>query len=237
MDTAPIFNRISRNYDTFNHLFSMNIDKRWRKSAVRSLCKKLSNRGKAPQESRVLDVACGTGDLTLLLAKAGYSVIGADISEGMLDIAKKRIASASISEPKPTLVNGNCEALPFDNESFDAVTIGYGIRNFDNRPAALKELLRVLKKGGELMILEFGEPHNSFVRFFYKLYFKYVIPNAAAALTLGKERGAYKSFISSVEKFPKFEKFCEEISSAGFSQASYKRQTGGISVIYSAVKE
>lgn len=244
MDTAPIFNDISGNYDRFNHLFSMNIDKRWRKSCARNALKiasdLASSRGVEVSAIRVLDLACGTGDLSIALAKKGLKIIGADISEGMLEVGRKKIETLwqkkLVGYPKPELQMGDGASLPFEDGSIDIVTIGYGIRNFDDRPSSLREIMRVLSPGGALLILEFGQPRNAFVRFFYKPYFKYAIPGMASALTRGKDTAAYKYFISSVEKFPKFERFCKELSASGFQKAEYKCQTGGISVLYKAFK-
>lgn len=244
MDTSPIFNDISGNYDRFNHLFSMNIDKSWRKSCARTASGVASElalrRGTDLSAIKVLDLACGTGDLSIALAKKGLKVSGADISEGMLEVGKKKIDELWRGKysryPKPVLEMGDGASLPFEDGSIDIVTIGYGIRNFDNRPASLREILRVLSPGGALLILEFGEPRNALMRLFYKPYFKYMIPRLASALTKGKDRGAYEYFIGSVEKFPKFEMFCKELTEAGFQDAGYKSQTGGISVLYKAFK-
>ena len=244
MDTAPIFNDISGNYDRFNHLFSMNIDKSWRKSCARCAFRIASDlavsRGVEVSAIKVLDLACGTGDLSIALAKKGLNVIGADISEGMLEVGKKKIEALWKKKmtryPKPELRKGDGASLPFEDGSIDIVTIGYGIRNFDDRPSSLREIMRVLSPGGALLILEFGQPRNAFMSFFYKPYFKYVIPGMASALTKGKDKAAYTYFINSVEKFPKFEMFCRELSQAGFADTGFKSQTGGISVLYRAFK-
>ena len=240
MDTSGIFNKISGNYGQFNHLFSMNIDKRWRRMAARTAVRLLKGNN-APQPAKVLDLACGTGDLSFPMAKRGMEVIGVDLSEGMLEVGRHRMEHKWKKEMagyiKPVLMKGDGAHLNFADETFDLVTIGYGIRNFDDRPASLSEIKRVLKPSGILLILEFGEPRNAFIRWFYKPYFKYVIPSMASALTLGKEGSAYRYFIKSVENFPKFERFCEELTNAGFKQASYRSQSGGISVLYTAFKE
>jgi len=244
MNTTPIFNQISGEYDRFNHLFSMDIDKSWRRSCARAAykaaCRISSQRGIAMKDVKVLDLACGTGDLSIVLARKGLNVTGADISEGMLEVGRHKIDTLWQKKyarfPKPVLQKGDGADLQFSDNSVDIVTIGYGIRNFDNRPQSLKEILRVLSPGGALLILEFGQPRNALMRWFYKPYFHYVIPGVASVLTKGKDKAAYKYFINSVEKFPKFERFCIELSEAGFQDAGYKSQTGGISVLYKAFK-
>lgn len=244
MDTSPIFNKISENYDSFNHIFSMNIDKSWRKGAARLAFRIAKSMAKAREtgisDLKVLDVACGTADLSVLLASKGLSVTGADISDGMLNIGREKIETLWESKyrkyPRPILIKANALKLPFEDNSVDIVTIAYGIRNFEDRQKALNEIMRVLSPGGLLIILEFGKPRNALARTLYAPYFKYVIPGVATALTLGKGHSEYKYFIASVEKFPKFEKFCEELSLAGFLHSEYRSQSGGISVLYRAFK-
>ena len=244
MDTAPIFNKISGNYDRFNHLFSMNIDRRWRKGATRvasRIARKMaSSKGCDVSDIKVVDLACGTGDLSIMLARKGLTVTGVDISEGMLEVGRQKVEhlwSGKYSKyPRPVLLKGDGADLGFGDSSVDIITIAYGIRNFDNRPASLREIMRVLSPGGALLILEFGESRNALARLFYKPYFKYVMPGMASALTLGKDGAAYRYFTSSVEKFPKFERFCRELSDAGFQFTGYRSQTGGISVLYRAFK-
>lgn len=238
MDTSGIFNRISGSYNALNHIFSFGIDRLWRREAV-SFLKRNLHAG-----AEILDEACGTGDLTLAEAKSGFEVTGIDISVNMLEIARKR--AVRLHKPGcctkrravriPELMTGDAAMLPFSDNSFDAVTIAYGIRNFDDRPAALEEIMRVLRPGGVLLILEFAEPTNALLRFCYRLYFRHIVVFLAKLLTLGKERGAFSYFVQSVDKFPKFEKFVGEIESAGFADADFRKQSGGISVMYTARK-
>src|SRR5574344_2080719 len=223
MDTSGIFNRISGSYDALNHLFSLNIDKRWRKQAVNYLC------GGMKEDSRILDEACGTGDLTIALADKGFHVTGIVISQGMLTVAKKKVVKCNTLQH---LMLEDATKLQFAGGYFDAVTIAYGIRNYDDRATALKEIWRVLLSGGKLVILEFAKPTNPFIRGCYNLYFNNVLPFMAKIFTGGKEKGAYKYFIQSVEKFPKFEMFCKEIEAAGFKEVKFTKQTFGISVLY-----
>lgn len=229
MDTSGIFNRISGSYDALNHLFSLNIDKLWRKQAVCCLCDSVQIR----DDLRVLDEACGTGDLTIELADRGFHVTGIDISDGMLAVARKKVLKCN---PLPQLIKADAAKLPFAGDYFNAVTIAYGIRNYDDRGAALMEINRVLLPGGKLIILEFAKPLNPFIRGCYNLYFNNMLPFMAKIFTGGKEKGAYKYFIQSVEKFPKFGMFCKEIEAAGFKNVKFKKQTFGISVLYFAEK-
>lgn len=243
-----------------NHLFSLNIDKLWRSQAVNAVAdsfacmKSLQCGGPSSQSSeyKVLDEACGTADLSIALAMRGYNVTGVDISQGMLDVGLKKIncrfvklSGKKLSEKKkksavefrmPNLQLADAKSLSFKDACFDAVTCAYGVRNFDDRAAAIREMLRVLAPGGALVVLEFAKPKNKFLRCCYNFYFNNFIPFFAWIFTLGKEGGAYSYFIRSVEKFPKFEAFCDELSSAGFENVVYKTQTFGISVLYKATK-
>lgn len=234
MDTTKIFNTIAANYNLYNHLFSFNFDKFWRRELIDLLKEDFSG---APSFSgvNILDIACGTGDLTLAEAKAGFRVTGVDISDGMLQIARKRLEKREF-DITPKILKEDATSLSIESKSFEAVTIGYGIRNFNNREASLNEILRVLKPGGRLYILEFGEPTNKMMKFFYHIYFREFMPLSVRLLSRGKEWAAYRYFVQSVKNFPKFEEFCLQIEAAGFKNVSFKRQTGGISVLYIAEK-
>lgn len=230
MNTAPVFNKLSRRYDFLNHLFSMGIDVLWRKQGVRYVARCL--RSGLPSSHKVLDVACGTGDLTKLLAKRGFQVDGIDISENMLEIARKRLEKFDNVSLK--LRDGT--EYHEDMFGYSAVAAAYGIRNFSDRGKALKEFYRELSSEGTLMILEFAEPENRIFRCFYNFYFKRVMPAVATLLSGGNLKGEFKYFVASVERFPKYDDFCKEIEAAGFKNVSYKKQTGGISVMYTARK-
>lgn len=231
MNTAHIFNNLARRYDFLNHLFSLRADVIWRKQGVKYVAKRLSSKDCA--ECKVLDAACGTGDFTCMLARKGFKVAGVDISENMLAIASKRCVKYG---EKVSLVLADASALSPELSDFDAITVGYGIRNFDDRAKALGEFYRVLSPGGTLVILEFAGPRNKLVRPFYNFYFKKVMPVAASVFSGGKLKGEFKYFVSSVERFPKYEDFCKEIEAAGFKDVAYKKQTGGISVMYTGHK-
>lgn len=230
MNTAPIFNNLSRRYDFLNHLFSMGADVLWRRQGVRYVVNSLQPASCSC--CKVLDVACGTGDITRMLAKRGFKVEGIDISENMLKIASERLKGYENVSLK--LLDG-ADYHP-DMSDYSAITVGYGIRNFDDRPKALKEFYRELAPGGTLMILEFAEPQNKIVRSLYNFYFKRVMPALASLLSGGKLKGEFKYFVGSVERFPKYEAFCKEIEEAGFKSVAYKKQTAGISVMYTATK-
>lgn len=229
MNTTPIFDRISKKYDFLNHLFSLNIDKIWRRQGVQFVDKEL-NLSNGPY---ILDLACGTGDLSLALLKKGAKVEGIDLSDGMLNVAEKKCAKFS---DRITFKIADASDLPYPSSTFDCVTIAYGIRNFDDRGTALNQIFRTIRPGGLLMILEFASPTNKIIKAIYTLYFKYILPFLAKLFTLGKEKGAYRYFVNSVEKFPKFEKFCSEIQNAGFVDVNFKKQSFGISVLYSGRK-
>ena len=175
-----MFDNIAPTYDKLNHILSLNIDKIWRKKAVRRICKNLKiskseNLKKDSQilkfsNSQVLDVACGTADSTIALAKAGVPhVTGVDISEGMINVGKKKIESLQLDNIN--LQVGDCENLDFENDTFDAAFIAFGIRNFEDKKKGMKELHRVLKENGHLLILELSVPQNKILLSLYKLYF------------------------------------------------------------------
>ncbi len=209
----------------------MGIDILWRKSGVKHVVNSLTP--KHPKECRVLDVACGTADLTIALAKKGFKVVGIDISEKMLAIAEKRCKKYS---SQISLFLGDASSLNSELSDLNAVTVAYGLRNFDDRAKALREFYRVLQNGGVLMILEFSQPTNKIIKPLYNLYFKKIMPLLASLFSRGKLYGEFKYFVRSVEVFPKTEDFCNEIKAAGFKQVNYKKQTGGISVLYMARK-
>ncbi len=235
MDTTPIFDRIAKRYNFLNHLFSLGFDIKWRKECVRCLYRE-NREGKL---YHLIDLACGTGDLSMMLYKKGFKVTGIDISEQMLRIAierKKRLKGNIENISNLSYIQADALTMPFDDGGADILTIAYGIRNFDKRAEALKEINRVLKVGGKLVILEFGEPENSLLKSLYNFYFKRIMP-FIARLVIGKnEGGAYNYFYNSVSNFPKFEKFCLELEKAGFKDVKYKKQSLGISVMYMATK-
>lgn len=231
MDTSKIFNKLSRQYNFLNHLFSFGIDFLWRKRGANFVVNSLSS--KQCKECKILDAACGTGDLSLIFARKGFNVIGIDISEKMLAIAEKRTKKFS---SQISLILGDASSLNPEMSGLDAVTVAYGLRNFDDRKKALKEFYKVLDRGGVLMVLEFGRPTNKIIRVLYSFYFKRLMPLLASLFSGGKLYGEFKYFVKSVERFPNCDDFCNEIKAAGFKDVSYKKQTGGISILYMAKK-
>ena len=222
---GSLFDSISYRYDRFNHTASMGIDRLWRRRAVRSL----------PDCQLVLDVAAGTADLCIETIRQGKSqkVVGVDISEGMLDVGREKVLGKGMSS-KIELRVADCASLPFDDNTFDAVTCGYGVRNFAELDRSLTEIFRVLKSGGQLRILEFTYPTNKLVRFFYDFYFTRIVPRIGKKLTDNGEAFVY--FMKSVKSFAKGREFLDILERNGFSDTSFKSQTFGISTLYKACK-
>ncbi len=178
-----LFDNIAPEYDRLNHILSLNIDKGWRRKAVREI---IDNE----QPMNVLDVACGTGDFTIEIAQKaaeGSRVTGIDLSEGMMKIGREKIQKVGV---EAELVQGDCEALPYDKGTFDRISVGFGVRNFEHLELGLKEMCRVLKKDGKLVVLELSVPSNAFVRWCYKLYFLKILP--AVGGWISGDRGAYE---------------------------------------------
>lgn len=218
-----LFNNIASDYDRLNHILSLNIDKGWRRKAVRELAD-------ASTPLKVLDVACGTGDFTIEIARnvpAGSEVTGIDIAEGMLAIGRDKIAKAGLCA---TMREGDCEALPYDDNSFDRISVGFGVRNFEHLELGLAEMYRVLSQGGKLVILELSVPSNAFIRWCYKLYFLKILP--AIGGFISGDRSAYEYLPASVLRFPAPDKFITMMKSAGFGVVEHTPLTFGICRMY-----
>lgn len=223
-----MFSGIAKRYDLLNHVLSVNIDKRWRKLVAERLRDVLDN-GNAV----VLDVACGTGDLSIELQQnAKAHVTGTDFCRPMLSIAKSKTVEASLSIP---YIEGDALGLPFADESFDAVTIAFGLRNLANFQNGLAELHRVLKKGGKLAILEFSSPVVPGFRQFFNFYFTKVLPRIGGAVS--GSRGAYEYLPDSVSKFPDQKRLAAMMEQTGFDAVEYKNLTGGIAALHLGTKE
>lgn len=223
---SGMFDSIAGKYDAINHGMSLGIDKRWRRRFVRRLVKPLAGAPALAPGASVLDLACGTGDLTRALARRGYAVTGLDISAEMMAIGRKKCAGLS---PRPAFLLGSAEQIPFPDGSFDAVTIAFGLRNFDHRPQCLAEIRRVLKPGGRLAVLEFAVPKNRIWRALYLFYFKNAMRMVGRAVGSG---GAYGYLVDSVLSFPRYEALCAEFTAAGFTAACHTAFSGGIACAY-----
>ncbi len=219
---ADMFNEIAGSYDRLNHLFSVNIDKIWRRKALKGHI--------TPQTGRVLDVACGTGDFAIEIVRQGARMVdGVDISEGMLAEGRKKIRERG-QESRISLRVDDCAALSAADNTYDVATIAFGVRNFERRAESLVELFRVLKPGGELIILEFSTPRHFPVKQLYKFYFSWVMPKIGGLIS-GK-RSAYEYLPRSVYAFPQGEAFLAELAQAGFTDLSDCRFTFGIASVY-----
>ena len=206
------FDKIARDYDRMNHLMTAGLDRRWRKSAVQGL------------HGKVLDVACGTGDMAVELLRQGCSVTGVDLSKEMMAIAKQKAPQAEYSL-------ADVERLPFGEASFDAVTCAFGVRNFVHLEQGIKEMLRVLKPGGRMVILELATPDSPLLRPFYNLYTRHIIPWLGQHLA--GSRDAYTYLPRSIEHFPKGTDFIHIIENAGGSATEIKF-TFGVCRLYVA---
>lgn len=230
MSTSPIahmFDRIAAKYDALNHLLSFNIDKVWR-------CKTAKTVAKCHPES-ILDLATGTADLAIALAKHNPKahIIGMDISEKMLDIGRQKVAKRQL-EGQIELHLGDAAALPFEDNQFDAVTVAFGVRNFEDLSQGLSEICRVLKPNGRAVILEFSMPERFLVKQLYHFYFKRVLPKIGEAVS--KDASAYNYLPTSVERFPKPKDFLDMLDRHGLKQGQAKPMTMGIATLYTAIK-
>lgn len=223
---AVMFDNISGQYDFLNHLLSLGIDKSWRKKAIKILEK--------DQPKQLLDVATGTGDFALqALSLQPDKIVGVDISKGMLAKGLEKIKAKGL-ENKIELIYGDSENLPFENNTFDAVTVGFGARNFENLEKGLAEMYRVLKTGGTAVILEFSRPKTFPLKQVYHFYFHKVLPIIGTAIS--KDSSAYSYLPESVAAFPEGEKFLAILKKCHFQHVWQRKLFGGIASIYVAKK-
>ena len=224
------FDKIARTYDRLNRLMTMGLDRCWRKRAVREFS--ILN-----SQFSVLDVACGTGDMVLELCKRGCTVTGVDLSEEMLNIARQKTASANSQFSILNLQFGNAEALSFPDNTFDAVTCAFGVRNFVNLEQGLSEMLRVLKPGGRMVILELATPDNKLIIPFYNFYTKRIIPWLGSRIAGNRE--AYTYLPESIARFPKGDAFLKIILNSRFSilNCHHRKLTFGVCRMYVINKE
>jgi demethylmenaquinone methyltransferase/2-methoxy-6-polyprenyl-1,4-benzoquinol methylase len=214
-----MFGKIAGRYDLLNHLLSGNIDKRWRQVVTKRV------RAVVSREALILDVACGTGDLSLqLFESTGVRVVGTDFCRPMLSIAAGKLPS------EITLVEGDALSLPFKENTFDVVTIAFGLRNLSDINSGLKELKRILKPQGRVAVLEFSRPSNAVLRTLFGIYFRNVLPLLGGLIS--GSLSAYSYLPSSVSKFPDQQQLALLMQQAGFDQVSYEDLTGGIAALH-----
>jgi demethylmenaquinone methyltransferase/2-methoxy-6-polyprenyl-1,4-benzoquinol methylase len=224
---AAMFNDIAFRYDFLNHFMSLGIDVLWRKKALKQL--------KTLQPKHMLDVATGTGDFAIMANQILHPdhITGIDISEGMLAIGRQKIEKAGL-ENKITLQAGDSETITFPDQTFDAITVAFGVRNFEHLEKGLSEMWRVLKPGGKLVILEFSNPTVFPIKQLYNLYFRYITP--LLGKWIAKSRVAYSYLPDSVKAFPQGQVMCNILTNTGFQSVTCKTLTFGICSIYCATR-
>ncbi len=223
---AKMFDNISGNYDFLNHFLSLGIDKLWRKKAVRHL--------ESIHPKLILDVATGTGDFAVEALKLNPDkIIGIDISEGMLAVGRKKMVKLGY-DTRIELRNGDSEKLPFEENKFDAIVVGFGVRNFENLEKGLSEMLRVLKPGGKVVVLEFSKPTVFPLRQLFHFYFRFILPKIGKWVS--HDSSAYTYLPESVQAFPDGKAFTLILSQVGFKNTTCTPLTFGISSLYTGIK-
>ncbi len=226
VQVKAMFNSIAHRYDFLNHFLSLGIDHYWRKKAINML--------KNDQPKTILDLACGTADLSIASLKLKpEQVTGIDISENMVELGKKKIRKIN-AEDIIDLGVGDSEELPFEENSFDAIIVAFGVRNFENLQKGLMEAHRVLKNGGRMVILEFSNPETFPVKQIYQVYFSSILP--VIGRLFSKNQSAYSYLPNSVKKFPQGKQFAEQLKFTGFRNVASKKLTLGICSIYTGIK-
>jgi demethylmenaquinone methyltransferase/2-methoxy-6-polyprenyl-1,4-benzoquinol methylase len=220
---ADMFNSIAYRYDFLNRFLSVGVDIWWRKKAISQL--------KTLSPKKVLDVATGTGDVALMTYKMlkPVKITGIDISEGMLELGRKKIEKAGFSQ-QISLLKGDSEKIPFEDNHFDAITVAFGVRNFQNLEKGLKEMHRVLQPGGKVVVLEFSKSKNAL----FNVYLNVVAP--AVGKFFSKNKEAYQYLNDSVQAFPEGQTFLNIMHDAGFTQTYLKKLSFGICTIYCGSK-
>ena len=220
-----MFDGIAPDYDRLNHLMSLGVDRSWRRRALREIVD-------AERAQSILDIACGTGDFSLAIAGRMHPdsrITGLDLSEGMLAVMRDKVAKAGLQD-RIGCEQGDSEAMRFADASFDVVTIAFGIRNFAHREAALQEILRVLKPGGHLVILELSVPENRILRWGYNLYFKHFVPWIGGLIS--GDKAAYTYLPASVQAFPGRREWTATMAHCGFAQVRHRAFTLGLCRMY-----
>ena len=244
---ANMFDRIARRYDFLNRFLSGGIDIYWRKKAIRELTGRGGGRAaetkgqagspqqEANQPRRILDVATGTADMAILMTRylPQARITGIDISEGMLELGKQKIARLKLKD-RIELQTGDSEAIRFPDNSFDAITVAFGVRNFGDLEKGLQEMLRVLRPGGRLVVLEFSKPGQQGFRKLYDLYMRRICPWIVRMLSGHRE--AYRYLNESVRAFPEGEGFVKILDKCGYADTRMRPLSLGICTIYSGAK-
>ena len=227
VQVEKMFDNIAPTYDNLNHVLSMGIDKSWRRKAINKL--------KPFHPQKMMDVATGTGDFAIQACQVlqPKELIGTDISEGMMNVGREKVKAVGLDQ-QISFAKEDCTALTFSDNQFDAITVAFGIRNFENLDQGLKEMHRVLVPGGHLVILELSQPEGFPMKQLYALYSKVVIPTIGKLMS--KDRSAYTYLPESIKAFPQGEIMQGIIRKAGFSQVHFKRLTMGICTLYFATK-
>ena len=222
---GKLFDGIAKTYDKFNHVTSLGIDIWWRNKAIG---------GMKPVKS-MLDVAIGTGDvaMTAIKKKKAEHVTGIDLSQAMMNIGIEKVTKAGMKGQVDFML-GSALDMPYDDCQFEAVTCAYGIRNFSDLDRGLSEMFRVMKPGGQLVILEFSYPKNPVIRWGYDLYFSHIMPWLGKVIS--NDGSAYTYFLNSVKQFIWGDEMIEHLRDAGFKNAKFKTMTFGITTLYTATK-
>ncbi|MBW7871575.1 MAG: bifunctional demethylmenaquinone methyltransferase/2-methoxy-6-polyprenyl-1,4-benzoquinol methylase UbiE [Flavobacteriia bacterium] len=221
-----MFDNISGKYDELNHILSMGIDVGWRKKVVKII--------KNQNPKTVLDIATGTGDLAIMMAKAtDAKITGFDLSAGMLEVGRQKIKEQNL-ENRIEMIQGDAEKMPFEDNSFDCITVAFGVRNFENLKKGLDEIYRVLKPGGKFVILEFSQPQSFPMKQLYGFYSKNILPMIGKKIS--KDKSAYTYLPESVKAFPYGEEMKKILKNSNFIKTTDKKLTFGISSIYASLK-
>ena len=229
---ADMFDRIAFRYDFLNRFLSGGVDIYWRRRAIRELTG--TGRGKTPAPTpplNILDVATGTADMAIMMSRylAPAKITGIDISTGMLEIGRKKIARQQL-EDRIELYTGDSEAIHFPDNHFDAITVAFGVRNFEHLEKGLQEMLRVLQPGGRLVVLEFSQPKKTGFKYLYDLYLRLIAPGIGRMVSSSRE--AYQYLNDSVRAFPEGEDFVRILDANGYKNTRLQRLTMGICTIY-----
>ncbi|NLN33699.1 MAG: bifunctional demethylmenaquinone methyltransferase/2-methoxy-6-polyprenyl-1,4-benzoquinol methylase UbiE [Flavobacteriaceae bacterium] len=221
-----MFDNISGKYDLLNRILSMGIDVSWRKKVVKSV--------KKEKPKSILDIATGTGDLAIAMAKAtDAKITGFDLSAGMLEVGKVKVKDENLQD-QIEMIQGDAENMPFEDNSFDAITVSFGVRNFENLEKGLNEIYRVLKPGGKLIILEFSQPESFPMKQLYGFYSRSILPRIGKKIS--KDQSAYTYLPDSVQAFPYGNEMKKILKKSNFVNPYDKKLTFGIASIYESKK-